>query len=171
MHNLVPHFILENFARGNLQGEFPAAGLFLDITGFTNLTETLLQHGQHGAEVLATVMRAIFDPLVHQVYAHGGFVSGFAGDAFTAVFPRVEGRRQKAETDDASSSFRALAAAWRMQEHMRANTSYDTLYGSFPITAKIGLGAGQVNWGILESADQARAAYYFRGSAIDCCVT
>ncbi len=68
MHRLVPRFILENLAKGNLKGEFPSAGLFLDISGFSNLTDTLLQHDQHGAEVLAAVIKKIFDPLVHHVY-------------------------------------------------------------------------------------------------------
>jgi hypothetical protein len=31
-------------------------GLFVDISGFTQFMETLMQHGQHGAEVMASVM-------------------------------------------------------------------------------------------------------------------
>ena len=88
MHNLVPHFILQNLARDNLQGEFPGVGLHLDISGFTRLTDTLLQHDQHGAEVLAVVIQTIFDQLVQYVHEHSGFISNFAGDGFLALFPQ-----------------------------------------------------------------------------------
>ena len=56
MHNLVPQFILERLAEEDQQGTFTAVGLFIDISGFTQLMETLMQHGQHGAEVMASVM-------------------------------------------------------------------------------------------------------------------
>ena len=87
MHNLVPHFILKQYAAGELNGRFLTTALFVDISGFSAITDALMQHGQHGAEVLATVMNSVFEPLITTVYEQGGFVSGFAGDAFTAVFP------------------------------------------------------------------------------------
>ena len=86
MHNLVPHFILSQHAQGQTSGSFDAATLFVDISGFTTITETLMQHGTEGAETLANLMRSVFTPLIATVYEYGGFVVGFAGDAFTAVF-------------------------------------------------------------------------------------
>ena len=74
---LVPQFILDQFARGELDGRFPAAGLFFDLSGFTHLTESLMSHGTYGAEVLASLVEAVFAPLVDTVFAHGGFVAGF----------------------------------------------------------------------------------------------
>ena len=85
--NLVPYFILEKYAQQEQNGRFPATALFVDISGFSAITDQLMQHGQHGAEVLAGVMGAIFEPLISAIYGQGGFVTGFAGDAFTAVFP------------------------------------------------------------------------------------
>jgi len=73
MHRLVPDFIIDNYAHGNMSGEFPAVSLFIDVSGFTAATEALMAFGQHGAEVLADIMGAIFDPLVYNVYAQGGF--------------------------------------------------------------------------------------------------
>ncbi len=87
MHRLVPSLILDNLRQDKLQGRFPCTGLFVDISGFTNMTESLMSHGQHGAEVMATIMRAVFSQPVRSVFEQGGFVSNFAGDAFTAVFP------------------------------------------------------------------------------------
>jgi len=85
--NLIPHFIYERFAQQQLSGRFLAATLFADISGFTPLTEMLLRHGKEGAEALSEVVQQTFAPLVAEVYACGGFISGFAGDAFTAFFP------------------------------------------------------------------------------------
>lgn len=36
-------------------------------------------------------------------------------------------------------------------------------------TAKVGMAVGLASWGILESKDQQRAAYYFKGPAITGC--
>jgi len=129
MHNLVPHFILQNLARDNLQGEFSGVGLHTDISGFTRLTDTLLQHDQHGAEVLAVVLQTIFEQLVQYVYEHSGFISNFAGDGFLALFPQdstVAAKPDQRETPAAGALSdaceRALAAAWKMQRHMAANS-------------------------------------------------
>lgn len=160
MHNLLPHFILEKYSQGEQSGRFPATALFVDISGFSTITDTLMQHGQHGAEVLATILRDIFDPLVAHVFGCGGFIVGFAGDAFTAVFPH---------TTNASTSFAALAAAWQTQQHMGAHAQHATPYGTFTVSAKAGAAAGEVGWGIVTSADNRRASFYFEGTAIDGC--
>ena len=53
MHRLVPEFILEQDQAQHSFGEFAAVGMFLDISGFSAMTDSLMRHGQHGAEVLA----------------------------------------------------------------------------------------------------------------------
>ncbi|KAA3664009.1 MAG: hypothetical protein DWQ04_07885 [Chloroflexi bacterium] len=156
MHQLVPQFILQKLAEGEKNGRFSATALFADISGFTTITETLMQHGQHGAEVLATVMRAVFAPLVHAVFAHGGYVVGFAGDAFTAIFPGNED----------AVYWQAFAAGWRMQQHMRTRAQQSTDYGDFAFSAKVGIAAGVAEWGILQGSAGKRATYYFRGTAV-----
>ena len=44
MNPLVPDFILYQDTRGKTEGNFAAAALFIDIPGFTNLTEKLFPH-------------------------------------------------------------------------------------------------------------------------------
>jgi len=168
MHNLVSHFILEKYIGkqngGESGGLLHAVCLFADLSGFSIATHSLLLHGQEAVESMAEVMLGIFTPLVSLVHAQGGFITTFAGDAFTALFPS-EG--------DPASYFRALAAARAIQEHMRTHPKQDTLYGSFPFAIKLGLGDGEVEWGILESEQPAanpgaqNAAYYFSGPAIE----
>ena len=79
MRRLVPSYILHKYTQDELSGRMPAAALFVDLVGFSTITDTLMQHGQHGAEVLATTMRGVFNPLVEAVYQQGGFIFGFAG--------------------------------------------------------------------------------------------
>ncbi len=162
MHILVPPFILDKVADKENNGRFPATGLFVDIAGFTQVTEALLEHGQHGAEVLATVMRTVFDPLIDAVYAQGGFVSNFAGDAFTAIFPADS-------ANETMAALQALSAATAMQTTMQDNALQTTPYGDFTFSAKVGLAGGTAVWGIIHAPDQTRAAYYFRGTAVTGC--
>jgi class 3 adenylate cyclase len=86
----MPDFILDEYAAGRMSGEFQAVALFVDASGFSAMTDTLMQHGQHGAEVLASVMRAAFAPLIQSVFEQNGFIAIQAGDAFTAIFPLAE---------------------------------------------------------------------------------
>ncbi len=157
-HNLVPHFILEKYESLERFGRFNATALFVDISGFSAVTDKLMIHGQHGAEILAGVMGAIFEPLINSVYSQGGFVTGFAGDAFTAVFPSSDTTIQQ-----------ALAAAVAIQEQMKAKPEQETPYGRFVMSAKVGLAFGEVIWGIVTSDDDRQASYYFQGTAIDGC--
>jgi class 3 adenylate cyclase len=159
MHRLVPELIEENYRAGQYHGSFEAVGLFLDISGFSAMTDALMQHGQHGAEVLALMMRSVFEPLVRCIFEQGGMIVGFAGDAISALYPE-EGSRQE-------SIRRVLASAWIIQKYLADNPIHQTVYGSFPISAKIGVARGKTTWGILRSKNGGNATYYFRGTAVD----
>jgi predicted ATPase/class 3 adenylate cyclase len=160
MHQFVPHFILNRFAAGQTRGGFPAAGLFVDISGFSTITDSLMVHGQHGAEVLAGVMRKAFTPLFLSVHEQGGFIATRAGDAFTALFP---------QEDDPLAPQRALAAATSIQTRLTAQSRQATPYGEYTIYVKVGLALGEVSWGTVSSKDGRRATYYFQGPAVDGC--
>jgi len=161
MHQLVPSLIIEHYAAGDFHGDFPAVGMFVDISGFSAMTDALMMHGQEGAEVLANIMRSVLDPLVESVYAQGGFVANSAGDAITVLFPIT----QSAEP----APLRALAAAWNLQQHMLTHAEYPTAYQTFKVSAKVGLATGEVHWGIILSAKGHAGVYFFEGSALDGC--
>lgn len=207
MNPLVPDFIVRRDAEGQLSGTFEAAALFVDISGFTSLTTKLMQHGRggrEGAEALVRTLRFHFDPLVAAVHEAGGFITGFAGDAFTALFPaqpRAPGsastrpppprlptgrpplfsgmagkpapltvprpgkpltapppRRNVAEV--------ALSAAERIQRFFADNPVYDTPYGEFPFSMRLGLSYGEVSFWIVPIT-AGRAFYFFHGPSID----
>jgi len=159
MHRVVPELIVENYRAGRYSGEFPAVGMFLDLSGFSTMTDALMQHGQHGAEVLANLMHGVFDPLVESIFDYGGKIVGFAGDGIMALYP--------IDRDVKSSVLGALASAWIIQRRLIEKPQRHTVYGSFYFTAKIGLTYGAVSWGILHSEDRKNATYFFRGSAVD----
>ena len=160
MHVLVPHKIIQEYREGNRHGEFQAVGLFVDISGFSKLTNDLMQLGQQGAEMLANMMRETFGPLVNCVYAHHGFISTFAGDAFTALFPLDQG------IDHAGHH--ALSAAWEIQKLIAENKPL--VNGSqVTISTRAGMACGPAQWGIVTSNEENRAVYYFRGDAVEKC--
>src|SRR5512134_1568771 len=143
MHRVVPELIVESYRAGKYHGEFPAVGMFLDLSGFSVMTDVLMQHGQHGAEVLASLMHGVFDPLVESVFDYGGKIVGFAGDGVMALYP--------VESDPRSTALRALTSACVIQKRFKENPLHQTVYGSFSVSAKIGLASGSVSWGILLS--------------------
>jgi predicted ATPase/class 3 adenylate cyclase len=155
----MPDFILDNYAAGRTSGEFSAIALFVDVTGFSSMTDRLLQHGQHGAEVLASVMRAVLAPLIQSVAEQGGLIADQAGDAFTAIF--------SLSADPQLTARRALTAAWNIQVRAAEQPVHSTPYGDFPVTVKVGAALGPVAWGILQSESGRQAAFYFRGETID----
>ena len=159
MHRVVPELIVENYRKGCYSGEFQAVSLFLDLSGFSTMTDVLMQHGQHGAEVLAGLMYGLFDPLVQSIFDYGGKIVGFAGDGVMALYP--------IEADTRSTALKALTAADVIQKRFQEHSIRQTIYGEFSLSAKIGLGCGTVSWGILRSARGDQATYYFRGSAVE----
>ena len=72
MRNLIPHFIQQKFKAGSEHGNFEAFTLFIDLSGFTSLTETLMKQGKEGAEQLSFHLNSIFEPLVNLVYCEIG---------------------------------------------------------------------------------------------------
>ncbi len=92
------------------------AALFADISGFTQLTESLTQElgVRAGMEELTRQINTVYDALVNCIEQHGGSVIGFAGDSITCWF-------DKHELGPApQSSFAAIFAALEMQSAMRA---------------------------------------------------
>ena len=155
--HLIPGFITRQYQRHAWKGKFHAAAMFVDISGFTRLTEALMQYEKDGAEILTNLLNTVFNPIVHQIYQHGGMISTFAGDAFTALFPV---RRKDAH-------LHALQSAFFVNRFFADNKTVQTKYGDFTIGVKIGLSYGQAEWGIL--GNSGRHTYYFRGPAVDGC--
>jgi len=122
------------------------------------MADALVQYGSHGSEVLAGVMRGVFDPMIRSVYEQAGILVGFAGDSISALFPEISYPEE--------ACVRALAVAQKIQEFLAEQELVTTPYGEFNITVKIGLGHGKSSWKIVKTQDAKRAIYYFRGPAL-----
>ncbi len=162
MRNLLPHFIQEQYLRKNYEGQFSAHTLFIDISGFTNMTETLMQRGDVGAEILSAILNKIYNPILDVIYKRGGFVSTFAGDGFTVIFPQTSG-----SSAEVRSCLYALFSARKVQATFRRHGKQKTRFGDFQLNVKVGLSWGSVEWGIV--GDESNRMYFFRGEAIDNC--
>ncbi|NJN35678.1 MAG: adenylate/guanylate cyclase domain-containing protein [Saprospiraceae bacterium] len=151
MKPYLPFFIIEQFERGNLRGTFRATTLFADISGFTALTEQLMQHNTEGAEALSEILDAIFQPLVSCAIAQGGIIPHFAGDAFAAVF---EGEK---------TTLVAQIAQY-FCTFFDENPIFETPFGRFNINIRVGLSYGIVDWGIVGGTPK---SFYMKGTAIE----
>ena len=102
---------------------------FVDISGFTALTELLARRGKIGAELLRDVLNGVLGALLDEAYAWGAGLLKWGGDALLLLF------------DGAGHSERAVRAAWEMQRtigsvgRIRAAGRTSTLRMSIGITS------------------------------------
>lgn len=61
--------------------------MFADISGFTNLTETLSKIGPEGAEIIVFAINRYMELLVKGIGRSGGDIFKFAGDAMIVIWP------------------------------------------------------------------------------------
>jgi class 3 adenylate cyclase/predicted ATPase len=163
--SFVPDYVLRTLLRH--PGETPVADgergdavvLFIDVAGFTPMSEALTRSGAYGTEMLTRILNGWFDTMVSLVSRYGGTVAEFAGDALTAVF------RYDAATRWATGR-RAVRCALLMQAEMARFQRIATRVGTFELAMKAGLGAGPLLVTIM--GDPAiRLGYVLAGPALD----
>ncbi|MBO4441303.1 tetratricopeptide repeat protein [bacterium] len=156
MRNLIPDlkqlgfFDVENDKKTSA---VDASVLFVDISGFTNMTRLLMASGSDGAETLSTFMNTIFSPLIESVYNKNGFILNFAGDAFTAVFRDDDGKR-------------AISVALEIRKFFIENPTLSHQGQIFKISAKAGISIGRFNW-IAAKGEENLRHFLFFGDVID----
>ncbi|HZC35512.1 MAG TPA: adenylate/guanylate cyclase domain-containing protein, partial [Chthoniobacterales bacterium] len=72
------------------QENFDGATMFCDISGFTDLTQRLVDKGPEGLEELTGILNSYFRNLFSLVHQHGGDTLKVAGDGILAVWERLE---------------------------------------------------------------------------------
>jgi class 3 adenylate cyclase/tetratricopeptide (TPR) repeat protein len=116
---------------------FDAAVLFVDVAGFTGMSESLGRTGRQGTEELTEVLNAWFGRMMEVIEAHRGVVAKFAGDAMTIVFPCAGARRSTAARQ-------ALQCALEMQDGMRGFSAVETSAGRHALAMTAGAAFGVV---------------------------
>ncbi len=109
------------------------SGLFVDISGFTPLTEALATElgPRRGAEELTAVLDRIFDAVLGELHRYGGSVVYFSGDAVTCWL-------------DGDDGALAVACGLDMQRAMATVPEVRTPGGqTFQIGMKVAVAAGK----------------------------
>ena len=104
---------------------------FIDISGFTAMSERLSSLGREGAEEVTEVMNATFAALLAVAYAQGGGLLKFGGDALLLLYDG-EGHAQ-----------RAARAAFEMRRTLRAIGRPRTSAGAVQLKMHAGLHSGR----------------------------
>lgn len=114
---------------------FRAAVLFVDISSFTPITETLSQRGPEGMEELSELLDRYFGAMSEPVQALGGQVFKFAGDSLIVLL----------DSDEQDLYLgAAVECAMRMQQAAREFGKVRTPAGLFPLQIKVGISEGPV---------------------------
>lgn len=122
---------------------FRGAVIFVDISDYTALAETLCGQGSNGVEQLGSILDLAFRSHVRAVHDTGGEIACFAGDAFIAYWPADDGNVPRALR-------RAHDCARLLHLGSRFNVPESP---TPPPTLHIGVSAGQI-WAARLGADE-----------------
>jgi class 3 adenylate cyclase/tetratricopeptide (TPR) repeat protein len=108
--------------------------VFVDVSGFTRLSERLARQGRMGAEELTEVIGATFGALLPASYSYGANLVKFGGDALLLLFTG-EGHE-----------LRACASALAMQHTMDAVGVCETSAGKVNLRMSVGIHSGEYDF-------------------------
>ncbi|HEY4584546.1 MAG TPA: adenylate/guanylate cyclase domain-containing protein, partial [Acidimicrobiia bacterium] len=124
----------EQDAPGELHRSIDGSMVFVDISGFTKMSERLARHGRVGAEELTDVIGTTFGALLPTAYAYGANLLKFGGDALLLLF-----------TED-GHQFRACAAALAMQKTLDEVGVCFTTAGRVILRMSVGIHSGEFDF-------------------------
>ena len=105
---------------------------YIDISGFTRLTERFAQVGKVGAEEMTQILDMVFTGLLDVAYGYGADLIKWGGDAVLLLFP-----------GDGHAAA-ACAAAWEMRRTLRQVGKVTGTAGSATLRMSVGLHSGEV---------------------------
>ena len=108
--------------------------LFVDISGFTKMSERLARHGKVGAEEVTDVLGAVFARLLAVAYGEDGSLLKFGGDALLLWF------------SGDGHAVRAATAAHSMRATLRSIGRLDTTAGKVVLRMSSGVNSGSFHF-------------------------
>ena len=105
---------------------------FVDISGFTALSERLARRGRIGAEELTEILNQIFSRMLSVADEKGGSLLKFGGDALLLVFTRGD------------HAVLATEAAVAMRAALREARNYHSAVGRINLRMSVGLHTGDL---------------------------
>ncbi len=125
----------------------PGAVMFVDVSGFTPLSENLARMGKEGAEELTRVLNSYFDDMIEIIYSYGGDVCNFGGDSMRIIFGNSP------ELDPADFSLKVISCAYSINKKMDKFRSIECRGGYIAkLEIKIGISSGDIYTGIIGEA-------------------
>lgn len=112
--------------------ELEGSLVFVDVSGFTQLSERLARLGREGAEQLADTINGCFSRLLAVAYGEGGSLLKFGGDALLLLFTG-EGH-----------PVRACRSAFGMRRTLRSIGQVETPAGRVVLRMSIGVHSGPI---------------------------
>ena len=110
--------------------EVEATLVFVDISGFTALTERLARKGKVGAELMRDTLDGVFTALLDEAYDWGAGLLKWGGDALLLMF------------DGPDHALRASRAAWEMQGTIDRVGRLHLSGGTIVLRMSVGIGTG-----------------------------
>ncbi|HUQ40661.1 MAG TPA: adenylate/guanylate cyclase domain-containing protein [Acidimicrobiales bacterium] len=107
--------------------------VFVDVSGFTALSERLARRGTIGAEELTEILDLCFSEMLADAYADGGGLLKFGGDALLLLF------------DGRDHATRATRSALRMRATTRRVGTRATSVGAIRLRMSVGVHSGAID--------------------------
>lgn len=107
--------------------------VFVDISGFTSLSERLARRGRIGAEELTSVLDMVFAAMLEIVYLRGGYLLKFGGDALLLLF------------EGPDHVLQACAAVVEMRRALRTASGTRTSVGKIALKMSSGVHTGSID--------------------------
>lgn len=106
---------------------------FVDISGFTRLSESLAQRGRIGAEELTAVLDRVFGEMLRLAYDRGGSLLKFGGDALFLLF------------EGPDHAIQGASAAVEMRAALRQAVKVPTSVGRIELSMSVGVHTGPID--------------------------
>jgi len=108
--------------------------VFVDISGFTALSERLAKRGKVGAELMRDTLDGVFTALLDEAYDWGAGLLKWGGDALLLMF------------DGPSHEERAARAAWEMQRTIGRVGRLHVPGGTIVLRMSVGIASGPIHF-------------------------
>ena len=131
----------------NRREELRGPVMFVDLARFTPFVLSFCAAGQKGIETLQGILTEYFGKLVEGIYAYGGDVYNFAGDAMLVGFTGESGE------SDAESAVRAVDCAAHLRSTLASYEDLHVLDRSFSMRLKFGVSYGDYHYLLLGHED------------------
>ena len=138
------------------QRDFYAAILFLDVSGFTRITEAASARGHYGVELVTKVLNRYFGRVHKLITPLGGEIVKFGGDACLIVIPIQPGACSEEHKPDIPALIAAI-----LEEVSRLDRRFRKEYG-FPFSIHGAWGKGIVSLSVV--GDSSRHLDYYVSS-------